>query len=1122
MFRRFDILRFIKFGFAALIVAGGVGASQAAEITSAKVSLLEEECPAEFSLRANVVGLKNSANAAQVVFHYKNEANYLCAEITTRQATLIKVQNSKPTILSSEFLRVSSDGLLPITIQRRFWKISLLCGEKTVARGYDSDMSGGNAGWRATGGATVDGLRLQELAPIYFTDDFTRGGDESTQWDVLAGRCRVAEIAAGTHDGVVGRHSSNAFSWVAQAQPLALSSAGQWYWSDYAAEACVQPSEQQGAVGIAVCLKDARNYLLFRWTTTTPGRPDSGTREIVRVADDKRTMLASSPGGFKPRQWYRMRFVAREGSLSAYIDGQLVCSAKDDSFGQGKVGLFAQNCQDVTFDDVRVVSIDGFHDEFGRPEPGKWTDFGVAWKTQLDGRCRTAIQDGEGLTVTGRTDWENYVVAAETRPGRSEQVGLVFACQNSKNYFLFLSPVVPGQKPQIVRVSDGNRTVLAEGIPTPTAGASRLKVDLSKGRIRGFINNQIVVQTVDPLCRNGKVGFYAKGTAGARFANVVVWIPQEEIIKPRVEAQFAKEDTMAGWASERGSWRADSNNVLWHTGEFFGDSKVSIELPSGNARLSGVLAINADGQSLETGYQLLAAITPDGQTKLELKRCGATVAVADGKWGGDAENRELRLWREGSLVAGSAGGSVAVSYSDPSPLKGVRVGVKKIEGEIPVDALDATSSNLLDCTFAGPPAEWWSPRGEWEVSQRWPCDNRWSFFGGLKSESPMLWTKQSFNGDMVAEAWVAVYMDNIEDPVVGYRHPADLNLSICGNGKDVSSGYSFMFAAANNTVTRIMRKDQVVSQTAQVRMVNPVRTNLAFQRHWFHLRAEKHGNQIRFFVDGQPAGAYTDANPIPGGQVALWTWKNGLMVARARVWYEKDGGLCVLPVVKAIPVSLTQRPDGANSDPWLVANSSPLMLTSDFEHGTEGWTTEASDEAPVLTLDGGSHSQGRKSLRIVNRVSGGDMTVWCGIKRFDAAKFPSLQFDYQMDAAARINIYLRVRQRWMVIGFSAPGYPGEGVIGIGAIPGVAADGEWHTAQFDLLSALKRVFPGDSSLTVEDLCFASPRVEYLRSGFGGNYWGTEYHLDNFRLLGTKTTTVEDGKQIVMRTGPGVSG
>jgi hypothetical protein len=77
-------------------------------------------------------------------------------------------------------------------------------------------------------------------------------------------------------------------------------------------------------------------------------------------------------------------------------------------------------------------------------------------------------------------------------------------------------------------------------------------------------------------------------------------------------------------------------------------------------------------------------------------------------------------------------------------------------------------------------------------------------------------------------------------------------------------------------------------------------------------------------------------------------------------------------------------------------------------------------------------------------------------------------------------------------------------ITIGRISDVANDGQWHTAQFDLLTALRKANLGTR---VEALAFAAPDREYLRCGIGGNHQGATYWISNFTTPGaTKAQNV----------------
>jgi hypothetical protein len=69
---------------------------------------------------------------------------------------------------------------------------------------------------------------------------------------------------------------------------------------------------------------------------------------------------------------------------------------------------------------------------------------------------------------------------------------------------------------------------------------------------------------------------------------------------------------------------------------------------------------------------------------------------------------------------------------------------------------------------------------------------------------------------------------------------------------------------------------------------------------------------------------------------------------------------------------------------------------------------------------------------------------------------------------------------------------------LGKIEGVVADNHWHTAEFDLRAALRRLLPAVSSVLVERLCFSAPSDTYYRAGIGGNGLGCKWRLDAFEL------------------------
>jgi len=295
--------------------AGLAGAPvPAAPVMPPPPASLDEECPEEFSLLGTIRGLDGSGGrkSARILFHFVDADHLLQVEFSRGKAVITRRDGKTRATLASGEIPAGRGDALEFAIKRRPWRITLICNDRVVTQCYDASASGGRAAWRADPGVAVD-LRLQATEPVAFADDFTRAAGETGQWEVLAGRCQVAEIAVGRHGGSTGRYSSNAFSWTAAARPIAMSATGYWFWDNYVVDVSAKP-EDRGAIGIAAYLKDGDNFILFRWTAAQEGRPESGVREILRVQGGRAKVLASKPGGFAPGQWYRLRFVACESS----------------------------------------------------------------------------------------------------------------------------------------------------------------------------------------------------------------------------------------------------------------------------------------------------------------------------------------------------------------------------------------------------------------------------------------------------------------------------------------------------------------------------------------------------------------------------------------------------------------------------------------------------------------------------------------------------------------------------------------------------------------------------------------------------------------------------------------
>jgi hypothetical protein len=382
----------------------------------------------------------------------------------------------------------------------------------------------------------------------------------------------------------------------------------------------------------------------------------------------------------------------------------------------------------------------------------------------------------------------------------------------------------------------------------------------------------------------------------------------------------------------------------------------------------------------------------------------------------------------------------------------------------------------------------------------------------------VLWSKEQFRGDVALEAYVA----NAEIPSHVLETPRHLNVTLCGDGANLGSGYSFILGGSDGREVRIFRQGEQVAR-------GPFETWRKSAHNydiWFNLLIQRTGRQLRFWVDGQLAAQYDDPHPLDEGRIAVWTYRTGIVLGRLRIWYDRVGRWQPLPS-PLLPVAqlLEDKSDKVRatfSPPAVKPAAEATEIVNDFESGFGTFTTRDFADAAVLVLDSSTSAKGRRSLKAVNRACGGHFTVWAVSQPFDAERLPVVSFDYRVPKDVRVNLYAKMGKRWEEIVFTAPrparppvapAAPPQPPLApsarqpapapappppnpLGAFDGIKADDVWRHAKFDLLAALKS--RKSTTTMIDGLAFASPDDVLLRCGLTGNPYGTAFNLDNFRV------------------------
>ena len=258
------------------------------------------------------------------------------------------------------------------------------------------------------------------------------------------------------------------------------------------------------------------------------------------------------------------------------------------------------------------------------------------------------------------------------------------------------------------------------------------------------------------------------------------------------------------------------------------------------------------------------------------------------------------------------------------------------------------ANRLYDYVFEKAPDDWQVQSGKWGMMDQQNAAPNESWFGGRSEEIAALWNKRPFSGDFSVQFYFAFQEGVYGSGNAWAAHPADVALSFCADGKNLGSGYSLILGADGNRHHVLMKQGKViaeslapellfssaidgrpayrgfqgsfskvtssVTQEANLPAAKPdakkeaakttsattsMSANRGFgsaprniqtqiQTHWWYAQVNKIGNRIECWLDEKLLFIYEDEQPLNTGQFALWTFNNGLVLSRAKVFYESE------------------------------------------------------------------------------------------------------------------------------------------------------------------------------------------------------------------------------------------
>jgi hypothetical protein len=842
-----------------------------------------------------------------------------------------------------------------IVYQRRPHRWSLVIAGEVAAYGDSAPPEGAGVSLLVKGGdVAVKKLRFTNVPAVYFTDGFMRTPEDPTSWDELSGTWGILSV----HNPYL---SSNAFRYKATGEK-ASAITGKSSWGDMNFSVACR-AETKGAMGVYFCYRGPEDYYLFRWATDDSKTP---VRQIIRRKDGKDTILAESEGGCSAKQWYTLQCLVGAGWVRIGVDDESIFTVRDSGIAAGKIGLYGETDvkvlakiqaerkqlkdrgnSDATiekraplpgmlFDDVvvarrpaRLLAADGRRASDWLKTGGDWLLLAAApWdRSGMTGGMVVTASEDVRLTWQ-QPGWENYSLSARLAPWKKGVMGFVFGYADEANYYSV--EWRKAEKPMIAlkRITDGEVAVLAERAWASDDKAHGLAMRLVGGNMTVSVDGKDCLSAFDSHRLGQRVGLLAGGVGPGSFGGIICEslpapLPVSERSNP---AHGAEKRSMSAWSQSGSDWVAKrfsdeaglgiSGKAYWHQLDLAGDLRIDMRLAQPPEKGEVGLVLNGDGSALRSAVifrLMMAELAPDDQDKphvvLQALRDEKVLKSVGIDWA--AGSRLLSARRSGKTIRIFLGNRFLMSFDDDNPA-GVRWAWYAVNEKVELDDISLYSSKLINYSFKSAPTEWREGGGVWEVSNKWECDPRWTFFSGrcptmrnaglvsdddAKKKVVAIWNKRSLKGDFTIEYFVGQMMDRSRGK--SYSYARDLNLSFCADGSDLTSGYAFVFGGHGNTGSMLYRRGELWAERAGF-FVDPK----GLHRRWYHIRVTRIKGEITVAVSTlQSEGALddkrvktqvfkkTDPNPIAGGQFALWTYDNGFIIGRVRISADEIGPL---------------------------------------------------------------------------------------------------------------------------------------------------------------------------------------------------------------------------------------
>jgi len=691
------------------------------------------------------------------------------------------------------------------------------------------------------------------------------------------------------------------------------------------------------------------------------------------------------------------------------------------------------------------------------------------------------------LLTTGFPFWDDYTFRASVRPAGEGMAGMVFCWRSPRDYMALRwwgdnsKRGLTTNQLEVVEIQNG----VEKSLWSRKGGFFAdqyydMKVQIERNKVRIFVDQQMLTEIESAYLSAGKIGLAAETGYGVYFDDVVVASSQsfkDYVPKRKVNEIYRQQGDMREWSDPVLDWKSIViNREMGYRNNysFFGPTEVTVnpELKYSELKVLGF----ADEMF-------------DGGCMIRINRTEGRGSVSAGDFSREYPKIPLRLDLpyairfERDRVRVVQGEETLFSTGLPNRLSGNRFavyGVRNIYASgkslLSISGLD----NEKDYTFEQSPTDWFVNDGKWGVMNKWICDPRWSFFGGVNTEgSASITSKYDLEGDFTADCFFATMM-LVDDPP--YEMIGNYAMTVLDNGEDLDTGYSLIIGGDMNAWTGVAYKGSVIEKVTRGGLL-PVNNRLRFMpnevvhQRWFHMQAVKTGKTLNLFFEGQLVKSIPDVSDTTGKRVSLWVYRNGWMISRVRIAAEK---------FKACEPKM-------NFEEHLSAG---------------GWSD--GEERRVRFV--GSPDDNGKKLN-VKLQENGKWVLHSDLQEIDLGATPELRFSARLDNGLMGDIYFDYQEKSYRIRITGPLPDDPGIPSVGSLEW-PNDGKMHTIAVPVARMLrsymgKQTFGRISNLRFGQLCAEG----FILTGFGGNKAGLTFSLLPMEAVPVATQSIVAAKALL---------